>query len=194
MSWADVLIVAVILLSAILAAAQGFFFEIFSLAGVVVGYLCAAWGYRQVAPWFAPYVNSPWVANMAAFLVIFLVIVILAGVIGRLVRWAVKEAGLRWFDRVLGGAFGLVRGILVVMVFALALASFAPQSRLLANSRMAPYLLVVARAAVWVAPSEVRMQFRTGLDALKGARSGKAVTETDTNRPETSQPAGKQRN
>src|SRR5512140_3195350 len=173
MSWADVAIVAVVMLSVLLAAAQGFFFEIFSLAGTVVGYLLAAWGYTRVAPLIEPYVKTPWVANMAAFLLIFLVVALLASAIGRLMRATMKEVGLRWFDRILGALFGFARGILVVMVIALALASFAPQSTVLANSRLAPYLLVMARAAVWLAPTQVRMQFRAGLDALSGLKNGK---------------------
>lgn len=170
MSWADVAIVAVVLLSALLAAAQGFFFEIFSLAGAVIGYLLAAWGYTRVAPLIEPYVKTTLVANIAAFLVIFLAATLLASAIGRLVRASMKEVGLRWFDRLLGALFGLARGLLVVMVIALALASFTPESPVLSNSRLAPYLLVAARAAVWLAPTQVRMQFRAGMDALSGLR------------------------
>ncbi len=178
MSWADGVIVAVVLLSAAVAAAQGFFFEIFSLAGVVVGYLLAAWGYRQVAPWFAPYVSSAWVAHLAGFLTIFLAVVLVAGVVGRLARWGLKEAGLRWFDRLLGGAFGLLRGVLLMMVVVLAVASFAPSSPLLARSRVAPYLLVLARGAIWLAPSQVRQQFRAGVDTLRALPQGSAPTAT----------------
>jgi membrane protein required for colicin V production len=94
----------------------------------------------------------------------------LAGTAGRIARWAMKEVGLRWFDRFVGAVFGLARGALVLMVFALAVASFAPESNLLARSRMAPYLLVVARGAIWLAPSQVRQQFRQGMDALQNLR------------------------
>jgi membrane protein required for colicin V production len=170
MSWADIGMVAVVLLSVLLAAAQGFFFEMFSLAGVVLGYLLAAWEYTRVAPLIEPYVKTPWVANLVAFLVIFLAVALLASAIGRVVRATVKEVGLRWFDRLLGAVFGLARGLLVVMVIALALASFTPESAVLSNSRLAPYLLVAARAAVWLAPTQVRMQFRAGMDTLSGLR------------------------
>jgi membrane protein required for colicin V production len=180
-----------VLLSAIAAAAQGFLFELFSLAGVVAGYVFAAWGYRQVAPWFAPYVSSPWVANIAAFVTIFVVVMLLAGAIARIARWSMKEAGLRWFDRALGAAFGLVRGVLVAMVFALALASFSPGSAVLAQSRVAPYLLVVARAAVWVAPTQVRMQFRAGMEALSGLKNGRAATPEKDTKPAGTPAAGK---
>lgn len=178
MNWADVAIIGIIVLSALLAAAQGFFFEIFSLAGAVAGYLLAAWAYWRVAPWFEPYVKSPWMANLAGFLVIFLAVSFLASAIGRMVRSGVKQAGLRWFDRLLGAVFGVARGLLVVMVVALAMASFAPESPALVNSRMAPYFLVAGRAAVWLAPSEMRMKFRSGVDAVSGAhKEGKPSAE-----------------
>jgi membrane protein required for colicin V production len=172
MSGLDWLIVAIVLFSVLVAASQGFMHEVFSLAGVVAGYLLAAWGYRQVAPWYAPFVKTPWVADLCGFLTIFFVVVLLAGGIGRIARFGMKEAGLRWFDRVLGGMFGLLRGVLIVMISLLALASFSPGATLLARSRTAPYLLVLARAAVWVAPSQVRQQFHAGMAAIANIRKG----------------------
>ncbi len=170
MSGLDWLIVAVVLISVLLAAAQGFFYELFSLAGVVVGYLMAVWGYARVAAWYAPFVKSGWIADFAGFLTIFIAVVLLAGIVGRLARWSFKEAGLRWFDRLLGAAFGLVRGVLAVAVLLLALTSFAPDTKLLAQSAVAPYALVVARAAVWVAPGQVRARFYDGLKAAREMR------------------------
>ncbi len=200
MSGLDWIIAAVVLLSVLLAASQGFFYELFSLAGVVFGYILAVWGYTRVAAWYAPLVKSAWVAEIAGFLTIFIGVVLLAGILGRLARWFFKEAGLRWFDRLLGGAFGLVRGVLVVAVLLLALTSFAPDSRFVAQSSVAPYVLVVARAAVWIAPAQVRSRFYDGLKMIKDVRSSgiKAVgeqtsasTATDSSTKDTKAPAGK---
>ena len=170
MSGLDWIIVAVVLFSVLLAAQQGFFFELFSLAGVVVGYLAAAWGYTRVAGWYMPFVKSAWMADIAGFLTIFIAVALIAGVIGRLARWFFKEAGLRWFDRLLGAAFGLIRGVLAVAVLLLALTSFAPDNKLIARSSIAPYLLVVTRAAVWVAPAQVRARFNEGLRTIRQMR------------------------
>ncbi len=171
MNWLDWTMVVVIVLSVLGAAAQGFFFELFSLAGVILGYLLAAWNYKRVAVWFLPHVKNDWVANAAGFLVIFIVIVILAGVAGRIARWAMKEVGLRWFDRLLGAVFGLVKGGLVVTVLVMALAAFGPGSKSLADSQYASYFLVVGRAASWVAPYELREGFRQGAKALSNMRN-----------------------
>ena len=45
----DWLIVLIVLLSTLQAITEGFFHEFFALAGVIVGYLVAAWEYPRVA-------------------------------------------------------------------------------------------------------------------------------------------------
>lgn len=177
MSWADWLIVGVIGLSVLLAAAQGFFVEIFALAGAVFGYIAAAWGCRQVGAWFLPYVKTEEIASLAGFLTILFAVMIVAGIAGRVLRWAVKEVGLRWVDRMLGAAFGLVRGLVVVTVVLLALAAFDPGSRPLRDSQLAGYFLVAGRGASWLAPAAVRQKFREGLETLRQERGKTAGPE-----------------
>ena len=166
MTFVDAMILGAIVLSIAVAAAQGFFYEAFSLAGVIIGYIAAAWEYARVAVWYAPFVKSEWIADVAGFLSIFLAVVVLAGVAAKLARWGVREAGLRWFDRLLGGVFGLLRGVLLITVVLVAVAAWTPNASWLAGSQLAPYLLVVGRTAVWAAPSQMRMQFRESIKQL----------------------------
>ena len=195
MSAGDWVIVAILLLSTAVALAQGFFQEVFSLAGVVLGFLLACWEYPLLAGHFS-FIDQPWVADIVAFFVIFVVTVILAGTIGRIVSWGMKQAGLRWIDRLLGGAFGLVRGALVVMVIVMATAAFAPQSDWLARSNLAPYFLVAGRAASWLAPAEVRNRVRDGVEMLHRGKSnlenakGPAGSSTEPDRKQAT-PGGK---
>lgn len=170
MNGLDWLIAGVLVLSVMQAAAQGFVFELFSLAGTVLGYLLAAWEYPAAAGYLAPYVKSDMVAAGVGFLLIFLAVVILAGIAGRIARWATKSVGLRWFDRLLGGAFGFLRGALVVMVLVMAMASFLPSSTTLARSSFAQYFLVAGRAAIYAGPGELKHRFRDGLKALDRLR------------------------
>jgi len=166
MTAADWVIVVVIVVSVIQAAISGFFHEAFGIAGLVFGYLLAAWNYWRLAARFAPYLKSMWFGEIAAFLIIFLAVLFLAGILGRMARQVVKEAGLSFVDRVLGGALGLLRGILMVAVILMSMAAFTPTSTWLQGSVLAPYFLVVGRAAIWVAPSELRARFYQGLDLL----------------------------
>jgi len=167
MTAADWVIVIVVMASVLQAAISGFFHEAFGIAGLILGYLLAAWNYQRLAARYAPYLKSMWLGEIAAFLIIFVAVVIVAGVAGRITRHIVKEAGLSFVDRVLGGALGLVRGILLVAVVLMSMAAFTPTSASLEGSQLAPYFLVVGRAAIWVAPSELRARFYQGLDLLR---------------------------
>jgi membrane protein required for colicin V production len=169
MNGLDWTLLLVILISTLLAMAQGFVLEVFGLAGLLVGYVLAAWEYPRVTPLFANYVSSPWVADIAAFLTIFLCVVLLAGALARIVRWAVSGVGLRWFDRVLGGVFGMVRGVAIAAVVVMAMAAFVPTSPALNHSALSPYFLVLSRTATWIAPPELRDKFRKGVLILRTA-------------------------
>jgi membrane protein required for colicin V production len=169
MSVADWIILAFLVLSVVGAAIEGFFHEAFHLAGLIVGYLLAAWQYHRLAERFAPHLKSPWVGDAAAFLIIFFAVLIVSGFAGRLARWMMKKAGLSTIDRFLGAVLGLLRGSLVVAIVLLAMTSFGPAQKWLAESQLAPYFLVGGRAAIWLAPSELRQRFYQGLDYLRHA-------------------------
>jgi membrane protein required for colicin V production len=127
----------------------------------------AVWWYSSAAAWFVPVVRTSALANVAGFLTIFVSTVLLAGLVGRVARAGAKAVGLHWFDRLLGGAFGFLRGILFVMVLLLGVTSWVPDSPWLVRSQLAPYMLVMGRAAIWAAPSEVRAQFGEGIKQLR---------------------------
>jgi membrane protein required for colicin V production len=166
MNGLDWFIAAILLFSVLHAAAQGFVFELFSLAGTIFGYLLAAWEYPVAARYLAPYVKTDLVASAAGFLIIFVGVVIFAGVAGRIARWAATSAGLRWFDRLLGAAFGFLRGSLVVVVLVMALATFLPSSHVIVESRFAQYFLVAGRAVIFAGPGDFKQKFHDGVRAL----------------------------
>ena len=174
----DWIVLAIIMFSALLAAAQGFIFEIVSLAGAVAGYLLAAWGCGKIAPWFLPYVKTQAFAELGGFLAIFFGVVLLAGAIARIVRWMVHEAGFRWIDRTLGAAFGFLRGGIIVTAGLLAFTAFAPESPELTGSQLAKYFTVAGHGASWLAPAEIRQKFREGAEKLRlGPGSGATVKQ-----------------
>lgn len=177
----DWIICAIVLASVITAAMQGFFSEALTTGGLIVGYIVAAWQYRRLAEWFEGFLKNPWLAETLGFLIIFFAIVLLFGVAARVARWIMKEAGLSGFDRFLGGVLGLVRGGLMVAIILMGMTAFQPASPLLRNSQLAPYFLVVGRAAIWLAPAELRARFYQGLSLLHQAPQN--LTGSPASRP-----------
>ena len=90
-----------------------------------------------------------------------------------------KKVGLSGIDRFLGAILGLVKGALVVAIVLTAMAAFAPAAKWLGDSELAPYFLVGGRAAIWVAPAEMRQRFYQGLDYMRQVHStGKFQTSS----------------
>src|SRR5215469_3334812 len=162
----DWIICALVLFSVITAAIQGFFSEALTTAGLIVGYIVAALQYRSLAECLESFLKNPWLAEILGFLIIFFAILLLFGLAARVARWVMKEAGLSGFDRFLGALLGLLRGGLMVAVILMGMTAFQPASKLLQNSELAPYFLVVGRAAIWLAPTELRARFYQGLGLL----------------------------
>jgi membrane protein required for colicin V production len=172
MSIADWIIIAFLVFSVAAAAIEGFFHEAFKLAGLAVGYLLAAWQYHRLAEWFAPHLKSPWLSEIAGFLIIFFAVLMVAGIAGRVARSVMKEVGLSGIDRFLGAVLGLMKSVLVVAIVLTAVAAFAPAARWLDGSELAPYFLVGGRAAIWLAPPEMRHRFYQGLDYMRQVHAG----------------------
>ena len=165
----DWFICALVLFSVITAAMQGFFSEALTTAGLIVGYIVAAWQYRHLAEWLESFLKNPWLAEILGFLIIFFAIAILFGLAARVARWVMKKSGLSGFDRLLGALLGLLKGGLMVAVILMGMTVFEPTSKLLQNSQLAPYFLIVGQGAIYLAPTEVRQRFYQGLDLLHQA-------------------------
>src|SRR6202011_3325489 len=131
-----------VVLNVVSAAMQGFFAEALSMAGMIVGYIVAAWQSQRLAVWLESFLKNEWLAEILGFLVIFFAIVLLFGIAGRIARWVMKEAGLSGFDRFLGGMLGLAKGGLMVAVILMGLTAFTPTGKMLESSQLAPYFLL----------------------------------------------------
>jgi membrane protein required for colicin V production len=167
---ADWVILAILLFNALMAARRGIFVEAFALGGIVVGIGVASWNYTRLLPWVQPWFRSwTWgiaIAEAISFLVIVLAAVVVAGLIGRAIRWSVRTVGLGWADRLLGALFGLLKGAVLVTLGVMLIVAFWPGARALHGSRLAPYFVAVARSSTVGTPAELREKVRYGARLL----------------------------
>ena len=170
MNWLDWLIAVVILVSFVTSIVKGLTHELVSLAALVLGLLTALWWYPEVGRRLEPYTSSQGIAGFVAFVVILVAFLILGGIVSKIMEKLLKASGLRWFDRLLGAAFGLVRGLLLSAGLVLALVAFAPGKEPIesvAQSRLAPMVLQCARVIVSVAPRKIKDGFQEGLQRVR---------------------------
>ncbi len=163
----DGILIAVLVASIIGSWLKGFVREVLGLITVVIAALVASWFYRAFANLFKDVVRTENLALFLGFSVIFLAIIIVGFVITWLITRFVKFAKLQWADRMLGAAFGFIRGWVIGAVVLLALTAFDVQTERLKNSELVPYFLPGSRVIAVVTPYEMKAKFLVGYRALE---------------------------
>jgi membrane protein required for colicin V production len=115
----DVVVLAVVFVSTLLAFAAGVIRELISLAAWIVGIVAAVVYSGDVAAAFSRLDMTPAARDVLAFALILIAVLIAGAIVARLLRGAVHAVGLGSLDRLLGAVFGLARGLAVVIAFVL---------------------------------------------------------------------------
>lgn len=158
MNWLDIVLLLILGISVVSGFAKGFAKLVIGFLATVAGFLCGLWFYGSVAGLLLPYVSHKGIANFIGFLLIFLGVVLLGALVGKLLGLLLKWAGLSWLNRLMGGVFGLLRGLVFAIALVLALLAFSPKPppRSVVESRIAPYVIDAAHICANLAPREVR--------------------------------------
>src|SRR5579871_2611398 len=115
MNWLDVVLLLVLAASVVTSFSTGLARELVGMVSMVAALVLAIWFYGTAGSFLQPYVSSRGVANFCGFLLVFVGVLILGSLTGRLLRRMMKIAGLSFVDRLLGAGFGLLRGVLVAI-------------------------------------------------------------------------------
>ena len=116
----DYAVLMIIGLSILLSVIRGLVREVLALLAWAVGFIAAGLLAAELAPLLPAEIPDERLRMLAAFAAVFLAVLLVMSLLAMFASKLVKSAGLGIEDRALGGAFGLVRGLLVVMVLVLA--------------------------------------------------------------------------
>lgn len=161
MNWLDLALLIPLLLSALIGFFRGFVRESFSL----VTWIIAIWLGWQHAPqhtaWIPDVVNDATLRLGIAFVVIFVLVLIVGGILGVLARRLIHGIGLAGIDRVLGFGFGSLRGVLILaLAVFLGSLTLLPQESWWQESRLIPPLQRVVDWTEAQLPESARQRFR----------------------------------
>jgi len=161
MTFFDFLVLALIASSVVAGAMRGIVSALLTGAALIIGLLIAAQGYEAVGAVLRglKIVESNAAANAGGFLLIMVIALVCGFFAGRLVRGGLRHIRLEWFDRVLGGAFGLLRGWAVCSILYLALTAFPVSLSSVEEARTAPILAEGAKLLGVFTSQEVRTRF-----------------------------------
>jgi membrane protein required for colicin V production len=142
-SWLDVILIVIMLLSGFLAMVRGFTREVLSIFSWAVAALAALYLTNNLGYWqtLTPYIDNELYAKFVFGVAVFIVSLIVVSLITFRVADRVLDSRVGALDRTLGFIFGLARGFLfVAIVFILFSALARDQPEWIKDARSFPIL------------------------------------------------------
>src|SRR6266550_4617088 len=153
----DILVVAVILVSAGYAAFRGLVHETFA----VLEWVVAAYVALRFTPLFQPllhdYISPPWLEWIAVFAGTFLVVFVPLSLLSHRLSEVVKKSEVGAMDHTFGLVYGVGRGLVIVGLAYIAFAALVPAENhpeMLAKARLFPLIRNTSDVLRSLAPQE----------------------------------------
>lgn len=163
-NWLDFAMIGVMGLSGLVGLVRGLVREVLSLVAWGLAIWVGVSFSAQAAAYLEQAIPSPTARLAAAFGILFLLTLILAGMIGFLLTRMLETTGLSGIDRLAGLFFGVARGVLIIVVLVfLARETPLPKEAWWRESQLIP---LFQSLALWLSS-----QFPPGFMSRVGAKS-----------------------
>jgi membrane protein required for colicin V production len=170
MNWLDALLGVALLVCLVNGFRRGFSQQLIGLVAGVFALLLGAWFYGTVGAMLP--IESPVLAKAAGFVIVFAGVMLLGGLVGFIIGKFLRVTGLSFFDHLLGAGFGALRWALLaiaVVMGAMAFSRGEQPPKAIVESRIAPYVVEIARGVAAVAPHDLKAAFHKTYDQVKSA-------------------------
>ncbi|ARN76497.1 CvpA family protein [Oceanicoccus sagamiensis] len=115
MNWADWTIVGILAISSLISIKRGFVKEAISLAIWGIAFFVSVAFHERMATLLQVSVESASLRYLLSFVALFAATFVVGSMVKYLIGELVKMTGLSGTDRLFGMAFGLARGVIVIM-------------------------------------------------------------------------------
>ena len=171
MSLLDLLLMVIVGGSIVFGFLAGFARAGVSFLAAVAGVLFGFWFYGIPAGFIHRYAGSQTFSNIAGFLAVFFVCVLLGALLGKALAKLLKWTGLSWLDRMMGAGFGLVRGVIAAVAFVSILLAFTskPVPNWMTGSFLLPYAIDASNVVASLAPRALKNSVRQTVNEVHQA-------------------------
>jgi len=143
MNLLDIIIITLMIFLIVRGIFRGFFREVASLAGIILGIWLANDYQPQMTEYLKAYLPSLKYLPFISFGVIFVIVLILCNLVGWGMRIMLKRLFFSWADRTLGAGLAFVKCVVISYLVIVLLTFFVPsKTPLIAQSRLAPLIIV----------------------------------------------------
>ncbi len=173
MNTIDIFILIILLIGGLNGLRQGFIKAFANLVGWIFALIVAAKYSSSLAPLMSTLSSDPVVQKISAFAFIVLVIIVSTWIVTYLLNGILKSLKLGPLNRLAGGAFGTLKGLLVVLITMQGIGPWVESSPHWKQSKFIQNLLPYA-------PWASELSKEAANEALKHMRSEDASTSSDS--------------
>ena len=164
----DIVLLVLLAIGAFFGLARGFVRILIGILSLIVAFVLASRYQDSIAALMTARHVAETPARVCAYILVFLATMIAGGLVAWIVGKILKLAMLSLPDRLAGGALGVLAALLAAAFLVHPLAASSPDgSRLLATSKLAPYVSVVADVGNAAAPDAVAKRYESGIESLR---------------------------
>jgi len=168
MNGLDIIFLFLIGSSVLYSVIRGLVREVFSFLSIILGFFGASYGYLPMSDWLRRWVENETLAQILAFVILFILIALSINLLGMVLIRLVKKMDLSWADRLGGAGFGFLKAILLIAIILFVLTAFLPpKSKLLSESKISPIALTIARQLSYLVPEKFRLLYSAKEKELK---------------------------
>ena len=154
----DVVIILVLTFFAIRGYLVGFVGEVAAIVSLVGGFWVAHTFHTLLAEKIT-FVSEPLWRNMAAYVILFVAVVIAVAIMARVLQRILSFAFVSWADKLAGGVMGLAKGLIVCSIAFVVLGQFCANADFYKNSRVRPYFSTFIDTVRSSLPQDVVQKF-----------------------------------
>ncbi len=176
-SWVDLAVVGIVVISTILAVLRGFVRETLSIFSWAAAALATLYFGPAATVLLRSHISTPLAAPLIAYIGIFLVVLIVLSFASHRLSEAVRRSRIGALDRSLGIPFGILRGLALVGFAYLAFSLLIPvrsQPPWLAHARFLPLIQGSSDALLALVPANYRATATGSATTTSAARASAA--------------------
>ena len=155
MFWYDIFLIVIIAAGFLYGFFKGIISEIFALAAFVVGFIVAMKFSFVIQPYILPLAKREPFALIVTFILLFILSAAVIILLGIFFKRTIRFIRLTWLDKLIGSAFGIVKGVIIAGLISLLIYTFVPVGKdFIKKSTLGKRTVNLVKLAVYLLPEK----------------------------------------
>lgn len=170
MNLLDLIIIAGMIFFIIRGIFRGFFREIGSLAGVIIGLWLGSVYQLQMTEFLSTYIPASKFLPLISFAVVFTIVFVLCNLAGWGLKVMMAKVFFGWAERTMGASLAIVKGVIIIFFVIVLLTVYVPsKAPLIAGSKLMPFIVTSYQSMVSIiSPDSYKNLKKKFLETKKG--------------------------